>query len=389
MNIADIIVKKIKGYLTEEEQAYFEWWMNQSEGNRSLFSRLQLILIDKGEQEVCPILELDEEIAWERVMELLEVQKEENKKHISLPSLFKYAAILIVALGLGIGIWNYDQPISEQLQPDDAITLQLDNGEVKVISTEALQTLINSEGAILGKQKGSQLDYSVSSGTNELEYNVLKVPYGKRFTVILSDSTRVYLNAGSSLKYPVRFLDGQNRQVFLTGEGYFDVHKDKKHPFIVTSADIDVRVLGTKFNISAYPEDREINTVLVKGSVSLYGSKEEFDEKTAALLEPGYKAEWDKFYKKLAFEKVDTDIYTGWIDGKLVLKQMSFKNITKKLERQYNITIQSNYPKIDYQIFTATFDVETIQEVLKTFTEETPFEFQINGAHVTISAPKN
>lgn len=387
MNIADIIVKKIRGYLTEEEQRYFDWWMDQSEENRSLFTRLQLI--DQRNQEVSQILEISEDVAWEQVLKMFRIRKDKNWTRILSPTLIKYAAILVVGLSLGAGIWNYNQPSAEQFKQDDAITLQLDNGEVKVISTEDLQTLVNSKGKTVGRQKGSQLDYSVSNETNELVYNELKVPYGKRFTVILSDSTIVQLNAGSSLKYPVRFLDGLNRQVFLTGEGFFDVHKDSMHPFIVTSGDMDVRVLGTKFNISAYPEDREISTVLVEGSVSLYSSTAKYNERTAALLEAGYKAEWDKFHKILAFEKVDTDLFTGWIFGKLVFKQMSFKNITKKLERQYNVSIQSKYPKIDNQVFTATFDVETLPEVLKTFTEETSFEFQINGKQVTISAPKN
>lgn len=387
MNITDIIAKKIKDNLTVQEQAYFDQWMDRSEENRSLYSRLHRILKEQGEQEFLRILELDEEMAWNRVLETSKVRKGQDNKRIALPSLLKYAAILIVALGLGIGIWNHDQPISEQLQPENAITLQLDNGEVKVIPAEALQTLVNSKGGILSKQNGSRLDYSVSNETKELAYNVLKVPYGKTFTIVLSDSTIVYLNAGSSLKYPVKFFDDQNRQVFLTGEGYFDVHKDKKHPFIVTSGDMDVRVLGTKFNISAYPEDGEISTVLVEGSVGLYDSGEEYNEKTVALLQPGYKAEWDKFYKKLAFEKVDTDIYTNWIEGKLVLKQMPFKSIVKKLERKYNVSIESNYNKLDHQVFTATFDVEPIQEVLKTFTEETPFKFEIDGNHVTISEP--
>lgn len=389
MRIADIILKKIKGYLTEGEQLYFNSWMDQSEENRSLFNRLQHILKEQGEQEFVQFLKMNEDIFWERILELFYIRKVENKKCIPFPSLIKYAAILIISLGLGIGFWSHNQLQTKQLPPEDSITLQLDNGEIKIIPTEASQTVSNSKGGILGNQKGSQLDYSVSSGTNKLIYNVLKVPYGKKFTIILSDSTSVYLNSGSSLKYPVRFLKGQNRQVFLTGEGYFDVHKDKGHPFIVTSEDIDIRVLGTKFNLSAYPEDRNINTVLVEGSVSLYRSKQGYHEKNATKLEPGFKAEWDRFYKKLAFEKVDTDMYTSWIDGKLVLKEIPFKIILKKLERKYNVSIDNNYSKLDHQVFTATFDVETIQEVLKMFIEETPFEYQITGNHITIFGPKN
>lgn len=388
MDIADLIIKKIKGGLTEEEQLYFDGWMDRSEENRSMFNRLQLISKKRGEQEVFRILELDGGMAWESVLERSKVLKGETRYRIQLPSLIKYAAILLVAISLGLGIWNRNRSVAEQLRQEDAVTLRLNSGEIKVISTEDLQTLVNSKGEIIGRQNGSQLDYSVSNETVGLAYNELKVPYGKRFTVILSDGTIVKLNAGSSLKYPVKFLDGQNRHVLLTGEGYFDVHKDKDHPFIVTGGDRDVRVLGTKFNISAYSEDREIKTVLVEGSVSVYGAQEGYDEKTAKLLEPGYKAEWDKFYKKMVFEKVDTDWYTGWVDGKLVIKSMLFKNIIRKLERQYNVRIQSDYSKLDNQVFTATFDVETLPEVLKTFTEETPFEFQIKGDRVTISELK-
>src|SRR5680860_737480 len=185
----------------------------------------------------------------------------------------------------------------------------------------------------------------------------------------------VHLNAGSSLKYPVKFVKDQNRQVFLTGEGYFDVTKDREHPFVVTSGTMDVRVLGTKFNITAYPEDREINTVLVEGAVSLYGSQSGYDPKKADMLLPGYKAAWDRFYEKVDVEQVDTDIYTGWIDGKLVIKEMAFKNIVPKLERHYNVNIDNTYDALNNEVFTATFDLETIDGALRIFSEENSFEF--------------
>src|SRR5690606_1260204 len=222
----------------------------------------------------------------------------------------------------------------------------------------------------------------------ELTYNELSVPYGKKFSLVLSDGTLVHLNAGSALKYPVKFIEGQTRQDYLKGEAFFDVFSDAAHPFVVSNEDMNIRVLGTKFNDSAYPEDREVNTVLVEGSVSLYDSHEVYDEEKAALLEPGYKAEWDRFYKKVSYEKVDTDIYTGWLDGKLVLRKMSFNHILKKLQRQYKVVIENKYEKLGKRTFTATFDVETIQEVLKTFSEETPFEYEIIGDRITISPPK-
>ncbi|SDF05839.1 protein of unknown function, partial [Pricia antarctica] len=150
---------------------------------------------------------------------------------------------------------------------------------------------------------------------------------------------------------------------------------------------MDVRVLGTKFNIMAYPEDREINTVLVEGSVSLYSSESGYDPKKADKLEPSYKATWDKFYERMDVEKVDTDIYTGWIDGKLVLKEMSFKNIVPKLERYYNVSIDNTYEALNNEVFTATFDIETIDEALRIFAEETPFQYKFNKDRITIYRP--
>src|SRR5665811_1353199 len=147
------------------------------------------------------------------------------------------------------------------------------------------------------------------------------------------------------------------------------------------------QVLGTKFNVTAYPEDREINTVLVEGSVSLYSSKSGYDPKKANKLEPGYKASWDRFYEKMDVEKVDTDIYTGWIDGKLVIKEMAFKNIVPKLERQYKVSIDNTYEALDNEVFTATFDIETIDEALKIFAEETPFDYEFKKDRITIYAP--
>lgn len=386
MNIAQIIEKKIKGSLNNRDKYYFNRWIAESKENRALFSRLQVLEQQGG--DISQIIKVDEEIAWNQVLELSRVKKGEKVAHFSFSPLLKYAAILIVALCLGVGFWNYDRPYAERIKTEDAITLRLDNGEVKIISTGPLQTITGAGGNVLVKHNGSQLDYSNIAETKEYSYNVLTVPYGKRFKLILSDSTIVHLNAGSSLKYPIKFLKAQDRQVFLAGEGYFDVHKDKEHPFIVTSSNMDVRVLGTKFNVSAYPEDREINTVLVEGSVSVYDSGGGYDKKTAALLNPGYKAEWDKSQKKVVFEKVNTDNYTGWIDGKLILKQMSFRNILKKLERKYNVLIENSYTKLDNQTFTATFDIETIQEALKSFTEETPFQYQINGNRIIISEPE-
>ncbi|CAM4366269.1 DUF4974 domain-containing protein [Zobellia roscoffensis] len=387
MEITLIIVKKIKDRLTDQEQLYFDFWISESEENRLLFHRLQFI--EKNGGDISQVLELDSQADWLGVLDRSETQRKKKKHlHTSLQFPLKYAALLIIGLCLSIGYLQYSSDSKRPLVPTDAITLQLGNGEVKVIAPNEIKSITNKKGSVLVKQVEEQLDYSIHREDTELSYNTLKVPYGKRFTLILSDSTVVHLNAGSSLKYPVKFIPGQNRQVFLSGEGYFNVYKDKRHPFVVSAGGMDVQVLGTHFNISSYKLDRKVSTVLVEGSVMLYPAQKGNKNGEGTLLQPGFKADWDKFHEQIEFEKVDTHTYTDWVKGVLVLKRTSFKQIIEKLQRHYNVTIENRYEKLNGQVFTATFDVESIDDVLNSFTLETPFEYQITDNHIIIFPQK-
>lgn len=384
MEIARILVKKLNGTISVEEQKFFENWFKESNENRNLFLRLQS-LHNKGEK-ISKVDDIDIESAWTNVLWASKTKK--NKIITHLLQLSKYAAIFVGLISAAVWYWQTTLPEPQELINEDSITLQLENGEIQPISTEKIQTITNSAGKVLGIQNGIQLNYFANSEIDKLTYNVLTVPHGKTFKLILSDSTTVHLNAGSSLKYPAKFIKGQDRQVFLTGEGYFDVHKDKAHPFIVTNGTMDVRVLGTKFNISAYPEDLEINTVLVEGSVSLYNNETEYNTETSSILKPSHQASWNRLNDNVTIKTVDTDIYTSWITGKLVIKKMPFKNIIQKLERQYKVTINNNYEQLDNLDFTATFDIESIEDVLATFAIETPFEYTKVENHIEIYKTK-
>ena len=249
---------------------------------------------------------------------------------------------------------------------DTAVTVQLENGEVEILTPEGTKKIINQNGVLVGIQEGIELNYKDETGNTStpnkgntiyetLAYNKLNVPFGKTFKLILSDGTQVSLNAGSSLKYPVKFIEGKNRQVFLKGEANFDVSKDANHPFVVNVNEMNVRVLGTEFNISSYPEDSDYTTVLIEGSVGIYKNGPEFNINNSTLLEPGYRARWNKNSEEITLDKVNTDIYTGWLYGKLIFKNAPFKNIRKKLERHYNVTIINNNKVLDEKTYNATF----------------------------------
>jgi len=316
-------------------------------------------------------------------------------KRIKLNSVFKYAAIIIIAIGLTLFYKKNTDPKQKLIISDEAITIKLDNGDIEVIDTSGKKKIINKKGNIVGIQKGSELNYQNQENeqltplshknSKELAFNELTVPFGKKFQIILSDGTEVYLNAGTTLKYPVHFINDTERKVYLlNGEAYFDVTTDTIHPFIVSTSKMNIQVLGTEFDVSAYPEDVTIRTVLVEGSVSLMGNNPTL-KNSISVLKPGYKAEWSKNTNNLSISKVDTSIYTGWKNGKLIFKNMKFKNILIKLERKYNVTIINNNKELDDQYYDATFDIETIEQVLNSFNKSYKIEYTIKNNQIIIN----
>jgi transmembrane sensor len=158
--------------------------------------------------------------------------------------------------------------------------------------------------------------------------NTLVIPYGSRSTINLADGTKVWLNAGSRLIYPSRFVD-KTREVFLVGEAYFDVQENEKQPFVVKTSDVLVEVLGTKFNVTAYPEDFAVQTVLAEGSVEIKSAGAGRREK-GLILEPGYLAYFNKKTQETRTQKVNVDEYTLWTSGLFSFTNTDFNRITKK-----------------------------------------------------------
>lgn len=316
------------------------------------------------------------------------IRKDKNiLNKFKIKKVFKYAAvaILFISVGYYIHVENKTEKIDVTTIKKNEIILQLDNGNIKVLSEDGTEKVVNKDGTVIGSQKGNQLIYDKEPNIEKLVYNTLTVPYGKRFELKLSDGTHIYLNAGTSLKYPVKFLKGKNRQVFLNGEAFFDVTKDANHPFIVNMNNVGIKVFGTKFNASSYPENEAINTVLVEGSVSIFNNNNEYDEKTAMLLNPGYMASWNKYNKRISIEKADVAMHTAWIDGRILFRHLPFKNIIKQLERHYDVTIMNNNKKLDEEFFTASFDIETIEQVLETFHKNYGINFSMINNQIIIN----
>lgn len=316
------------------------------------------------------------------------ISQQKRAKRIRIIRVFsKYAAAIIVFLGIFYFVKNQNVSKSSfEKTLTESITLKMSDGSVKVLDEKGNFKIKDTHGNELGTQNESTLVYTNKNKLKKVLYNTLTIPYGKRFTLKLSDGTKVNLNAGSSLRYPVKFIEGQNRQVYVeTGEAYFNVTKDAKHPFIVSNNNVNVRVLGTQFNISSYPEDINVSTVLVEGSVSLYNSDDIYKSENATLLKPGYLADWNKNNKSIKIEKVDIDVYTAWVNGKIILKHVKFGDVIKKLERHYDVKINNKNKSLEEELITATFDIETIEQVLEVIKVLYPIDYKIKGKTITIN----
>lgn len=333
-------------------------------------------------------LHFDEDIKkriWNKIQEQAQPQTAPKAKFNS-KVLLKYAAVALVTLTTGLAAYTYTHANkAPQLTiPDDSVVLSTGSG-VKKIGDKEQDQVKSTDGQIMATQNGNKLVYTGKGNAKELVYNEISVPRGKTFQLQLSDGTTVYLNSDTSLKFPVEFVQGQNRKVFLKGEAYFEVAKDAKHPFSVVSEDMDVRVLGTHFNVSSYP-GTEPYAVLVEGSVLVQDHPEPGQKADSLLIVPGQKACLTN--GSIKAREVDVNDYLGWMQGTLIFDNEPFKEIVTKIERRYNVTIHNQYQELEGVRFKGKFTNETILDLLNTFKESAGFDYTVEDNKVIINKPK-
>ncbi len=253
-------------------------------------------------------------------------------------------------------------------------------------------------------------DYVVLN--NELvKYNQIVVARGEQSKIILSDSTVVWLASDTRLEFPDHFVNNE-RKVLLTGQAFFKVAHNKKLPFIVEAGDTRINVLGTEFNVKAYPSDLEIETSLVRGKVNVTyptansklksnkmvsrGEKLTYNKKKrnvslqaplkrlSKVIIPGEKLSYNKKTHLIRKSKFDPQLELSWREGRLSFRNESFGNIAKKLERFYNVEIEFQNEKIKSYQYTGDFDKESIQEALDAITKITHFRYDKKDRKIII-----
>jgi ferric-dicitrate binding protein FerR (iron transport regulator) len=207
---------------------------------------------------------------------------------------------------------------------------------------------------------------------------------GNKMNIVLPDETKVWLNADSRLTYASDFMAGEDRQVYLEGEGFFDVMPDASRPFIVNTSAIAVKVLGTAFNVKSYPNDQKIQTTVVRGKVSVESTAKKNGQ--LVMLSPNQRAVFTKGSEKIVREeKVDGEEDTLWKDGWIIFDDKPFSYIIETLERWYDVEIKMEDSLSLSCTFSAKFKDKSLEEVLDIFKNTESINYTIDGSKVSIT----
>jgi len=219
---------------------------------------------------------------------------------------------------------------------------------------------------------------------SEPVYYAAHSPRGSISEMLLPDGSIIFLNSDSRIKYSIEGNKRGVREVFLTGEAWFDVAKNKKKPFVVHTPVYDVNVTGTQFDVKAYDSDNEIMTTLEEGQVIIH-SNDKFKLTKEVILKPGEQVVLNKNSRKLLIKEVNTKWYTSWKDNKLIFVNMELKDLVVLLERKYGVDIEVKDKDILNLHFDGTIKNESILEILEIIKKELPVKYKVVGQKIEIT----
>ncbi|WP_256002034.1 FecR family protein [Pedobacter deserti] len=375
-----LILRHLKGELDLAEQAELDRWLNEDSRNREIFERLT--------EEDCVSAELelfagsDKEAARRALISRLV-----PAKSVRLwPRIAVAAASVIAIIGL---VLFFNAPDSsdikgKQLSKYDGIhpgenraTLTLSNG--KTIALNSSKTGVLVDATTITYADGSELDGLAAREADAA--TMVSTPRGGTYQVILPDGSKVWLNASSSLKFPASFANTQQREIYLQGEGYFEVAKDKSRPFVVHAAGQVVRVLGTHFNLNAYGDEPVVKTTLLEGSVVIVPDKT-IDDTESALLKPGQQAVFKAGQLKIS--DADTEQAVAWKNGFFIFKNQTLPEIMKEVARWYDIEVRYEGYKSNLT-FSGTLPRNTdISAIFRMLNATENIRLEVRGKVITI-----
>lgn len=354
--ISLLISKSLSGNITKGEQAELDSWREENEYDQRLFEQIcsETTMREKFDQ----YKHSNVQTAFDA---FVKKREELHSRRRWIGTLSRYAAIIIVPVLVVVFYYSKKETVkvTERSQfASELATIQrnlpvltLSNGKEMVLYNQEL--LLEEENGVrisVNEEGRMQYDKADSVGA-EMVYNTLTTPSQCDFMFILADGTRVWMNAKSSLRYPVAF-HGKERVVYAEGEIYLEVARDEKHPFFVMLNGMKVEVLGTSFNVNSYADEDYAEVTLVEGRVAAH-----VDDKSYDLL-PSRQLRWDKKNESVDIRIVNVDDYIAWKRGQYVFKGRSLEEVAKVLERWYDMEIIFEDEKSKKTVYTGVINKE-------------------------------
>ena len=362
--ISRLIAKKLMGVILPEDEEKLNAWLEEDARNKDLYRRI--LEVENFSTRDMYAKRLDVEHTWDALKEQLA------------------SVILLVGIGL---YWGFNKKpkvkqveVAAHVEMGGAKAILVTSRGDEIVLQDSSVQLITLGGGRVAKNDGVQVSYKENEGAGKedvLEYNTIRVPRGGEYKLFLSDNTEVFLNSDSEIRFPVKFGKGK-RDVFLRGEAFFVVTKDASRPFVVNANDkMSVEVLGTQFNLQAYPDDAFVETTLNEGAVRVFNGKQ------GVRLRPDEQAVYDE--GKFTVRKVDASSYSAWKEGRFMLLNHSLENIMTRLARWYNIDIFWENPEVkEYHFSGELARYEDFTEILRMLELATRVHFEVKDRTVFV-----
>ena len=317
--------------------------------------------------------------------------KGHGRRQVGMRVWWRYAAMFILPLGVALALWQglrergevLHRQFSEVARPgSERAVLRLFDGQTVVLDSTSGNTLLAKSGSVRVEVDSNRLlRYSPEDtvgGAQDMKNNELIVPRGGEYQIELADGTRVWLNSATKLIFPRNF-SGSERRVILSGEAFFEVARDESKPFIVETSRMDVKVLGTRFNVNAYADNEEVSATLVNGSVEVSSGKQK-----PMVLVPGEQAYGNA--GELEKREVNVRLYTSWIDGRFLFNNAELEEIAKQVSRWYDVKIfftNENVKKIRFTGGMVKF--KPLDDLIRMIESTSPVRFSVKGKTIVIS----
>lgn len=379
ITIIRLILGHWAGKLSEPEKKELDNWLAQSEKHRIYFQKW---CDDERQNELLSKIGCyDPGEGWQQVVRKRNMRR--NRRW------WLVAAASVAILFGGLAVYRYSKiPVSLPLASEETsiypgkrmARLITPSGETVLLDT-LRQT--DTQQMKLHNDQGRVVIQAACGDANgdQPVYHCLEVPRGGEFSFLLPDSTTVFLNAESRLRFPDRFVPGSERIVYLSGEAYFDVKRDPRSPFLVCLEHSAVKVTGTSFNVKAYPDDTNEATTLISGTVSMgIGTTEQW-----IVLKPGEQGYYDATRKTLLQQTVDVNYYTVWKDGVFAFYRQPLEEVMKTLGCWYLFDTHYQNEALKSILYTGKINRHaSIREVLHTFELMDELTFDIKGKEVIV-----